>query len=82
MDPIGAVKQWLIGKALEKFGKRAIAVILAGLAVHVASPEMAQMGVTMQGDVISIGLTAFFTGILSVVLNFIKIKFPQSAPFL
>lgn len=82
MDVLEPVKKWLLGKALEKFGKRALTVIIAGLTTHVASPEMAQLGISMQGDIISIGLVAFLTGLLSMVLNFIKIKFPAAAPFL
>jgi hypothetical protein len=68
------VQEWFLKIALKKGVKSAVSVILAAIASVKVAPILAQMGVTVDPAQLEIGLTALGTGLLTVALNFMKVK--------
>ena len=74
MDLHGVVEQWLFKVALRKMVLSASKVLLALLASAKVAPVLVQFGVTVDPDMLRIGLTALGTAGLTALHDWVKLK--------
>lgn len=75
MGKIGEmIEGWVLKIALKKGVKAAGAFILAAVTSVKVAPVLSQLGVSVDGSQLEMGLTAFGTAAVTVGLNWVKQK--------
>lgn len=75
MGIVDGVKTWLLGKALAKAMKALAAVVVSYVTSVKVAGILAQMGVTIDVKQLAEGLTLLGTAAITILLNFLKVKF-------
>jgi hypothetical protein len=74
-NPIEAVKEWIFAIALKKAVFSLVKVIIAFITSVKIDPVLKQLGVTVDPITLTGGLTALLSAALTILQNWLKIKF-------